>query len=63
MNLPRVLGGGKRPTIQELVPGYTAVSIPAKVAVRYIVESRLASQTARGRGNRAARRAKALSSK
>lgn len=44
-------------TIADLVPEYIAVGISARAAVRYIVDSHLRSDGARGRGNSAARRA------
>ncbi len=44
-----------RPTISELVPHYVSFGITVKNAVQYIVQFRLSSRNARGKGHRAAR--------
>ncbi len=46
-----------RPSLPELVPGYAAVGISKRACVRYVVDSRMRSAIARGKGNKAQRRA------
>ena len=43
-------------TLQQLSESYRVIGVPTRVAVRYIVDSRLRIATAYGHGNRAARR-------
>jgi len=43
-------------TIPELVESYTAIGIPKRRAVRYIVECHLSARRAPGKGNKAAKR-------
>ena len=45
-----------RLTIQDLVPAYARIGIPAAHAVKYIIESRMRGGLSGGHGNRAKRR-------
>lgn len=45
-----------QPSIGELIPQYVDLGISKERAVRYVVESHLASRNARGKGAKAAKR-------